>query len=258
MPPAPVDVDLTAALLDDARSTGSTLLVAGVPVGDLPTAYRVQDALTARRVGRGAHVIGAKLGYTSVAMREQMGISEPNWGPLLDTMMLEHGATLPEGLLQPRVEPEIALVLDRDIDSVLDAEAALAACHDAVVVLEVVDSVWADYVMDLEHNTADGSSAAHVVVGPSIPLDVLASAEVTLRRNGAVVGTGSGHHALGHPAAALAWLTEAVVGRGRRLSAGDLILTGGLTAAVAIAPGDVVHAEFEHPGMSERRVSVRR
>ena len=258
MPSPQVDVDATAALIDEARLTGATVAADDVVVGDLPTAYRVQDALTARRIDRGARAIGWKLGYTSQAMRDQMGIDEPNWGPLLDTMRLEPGATLPGGLLQPRVEPEIALVLDRDVDTVLDVGAALASCREAVVVLEVVDSVWTGYRMDIEHNTADGSSASYVVVGPALPLGVLDSVTVRLVRNGTVVATGSGRDALGHPAAALAWLTEALATRGRPLRAGDLVLTGGLTAAVPIEVGDVVHAEFEHPSTTERRVSVRR
>jgi 2-keto-4-pentenoate hydratase len=253
-----VDVASVAGRLDGARLAGTTLEAAAVPVGDLATAYAVQDALTARRLGRGARRIGWKLGYTSTVMREQMGIADPNVGPLLDSMRRSTGATVGEGLLQPRVEPEIALVLDVDVAEALDPVQALAACREAVVALEVVDSVWAAYAMDLEHNTADGSSAAHVVVGPPLPLDVLAEVEVSLLRNGSPAGRGAGRDALGHPAAALSWLTAVLSSRGEALRAGDVVLTGGLTAAVPLDPGDVVHAEFEHPSMSLRRVSVRR
>ncbi|MFN8167324.1 MAG: fumarylacetoacetate hydrolase family protein [Candidatus Nanopelagicales bacterium] len=253
-----VDVASVAARLDGARLSGATLDAASVPVGDLATAYAVQDALTARRVARGARRVGWKLGYTSTVMREQMGIDDPNVGPLLDTMRRTTGATVGEGLLQPRVEPEVALVLDVDVAAPLEPHEALAACREAVVALEVVDSVWTAYAMDLEHNTADGSSAAHVVVGPPLPLEVLADVEVALLRNGSRVGTGAGRDALGHPAAALSWLTAVLAARGEALRAGDLVLTGGLTAAVPLEPGDVVHAEFEHPSMSLRRVAVRR
>jgi 2-keto-4-pentenoate hydratase len=253
-----VDVEATAALIDDARLSGRTLDSSSVEVGDVVSAYAVQSALTARRLERGATRIGWKLGYTSAVMREQMGIGEPNLGPLLDTMRRSTGATVGDGLLQPKVEPEIALVLDRDVDRPLSTQEALAACREAVVALEVVDSVWTAYAMDLEHNTADGSSAAHVVVGPPLPLDVLEDVQVTLHHNGRAVGAGAGRDALGHPAAALAWLSSALAGRGEALREGDLVLTGGLTAAVALEPGDVVHAEFEHPAMSERRVTVRR
>lgn len=253
-----VDVEETATVIDGARLAGTTLAAESVDVGDLATAYAIQDALTARRIARGARPIGWKLGYTSLAMREQMGIDEPNLGPLLDTMWCSKGATVGAGLLQPRVEPEVLLILARDVRTPLTPREALEACREAFAALEVVDSVWTAYAMDLEHNTADGSSAAHVVVGPPLPLDALDEITVTFRRNGAVVGSGSGSAALGHPAAALAWLTEAAAQRGTPLFAGDLVLTGGLTAAVPLEPGDVVHAEFEHPTMSERRVAVRR
>lgn len=253
-----VDVSSVAERLDEARLSGTTLDAASVDVGDVVTAYAVQDALTARRESRGATRIGWKLGYTSAAMRAQMGIDDPNVGPLLDTMRRATGATVGEGLLQPRVEPEIVLVLDHDVAEPLDPTQALDACREAMVALEVVDSVWTAYAMDLEHNTADGSSAAHVVVGPPLPLDVVADVEVSLLRNGAPSGTGRGSDALGHPAAALSWLTAVLAARGEVLRAGDLVLTGGLTAAVPLEPGDVVHAEFEHPSMSLRRVAVRR
>jgi 2-keto-4-pentenoate hydratase len=227
-------------------------------IRDLETAYAVQDALTARRLDRGDTVVGWKLGYTTQVMREQLGIDEPNIGPLLSSMVLAGGHGLPVGLLHPRVEPEIALVLDRDVDQALDPSAAVKACAEALVALEVVDSVWTGYRFDLEHNTADGSSAAHVVVGAPVPMEVLDELEVTLYRNGAVVGTGTGAAALGHPVHALAWLTGELSRRGRSLRAGDIVITGGLTAAVPIQPGEVVHAEFDHPSLSTRRVSVRR
>ena len=227
-------------------------------VPDLSSGYAVQSALTARRMSRGASIVGWKLGYTTQAMRDQLGIAEPNFGPLLSTMMLDGASTVPETVIQPRAEPEIALVLGHDVSSPLDPEAALDACAEALAALEVVDSVWTDYRFDLEHNTADGSSAAFVAIGPPLPLDVLPEIGVSLHRNGALVGAGTGAATLGHPARALAWLTEQLSARGGSLRAGDIVITGGLVAAVPIERGDVVHAEFDHPSVSTRRVSVRR
>jgi 2-keto-4-pentenoate hydratase len=250
-----VDVREVADLLDRAHESRSVLDAQAVPVPDLDTAYAIQDALTERRLGRGGTRAGWKLGYTSAAMREQMGIDEPNVGPLLDTMLVESGALV--ALTQPRVEPEIALELATDLVGPCTADQALAACARARAVLEVVDSVWEDYRFDLEHNTADGSSAAAVVLGPEIPTTDLDRVEVRLHHEGRLVGTGSGTDVLGHPAAALAWLAGFLAARGERLHAGDLVITGGLTAAVPLGPGDVVHAEFDLPGGGTRRVSVR-
>ena len=247
-----------ARRLDDARRGATLLAAADVVVGDLDSAYRVQDALTARRISRGGTRVGWKLGYTSEAMRAQLDITAPNFGPLLDTMLREDGAIVGPGLLQPRVEPEVALVLSRDVTEALEPDAALAVCSEAFAALEVVDSVWEGYRFDLEHNTADGSSAAHVVTGPTLPLELVADVGVALHRNGTLVGTGHGTAAAGHPARALAWLTGELARRRQPLRAGDIVITGGLTAAVPLEPGDVVHAEFDHPALGTRRVSVLR
>ena len=121
-----------AAEIDAAHRERRLLDATGRPALDLDTAYRVQRELTAVRVLRGARRIGAKLGYTSQAMREQMRIDAPNHGPLLSTMRITDGR-VPATLVQPRAEPEVAVVLGPD--------ARPAAAYGA---LEVVDSVWRD------------------------------------------------------------------------------------------------------------------
>jgi 2-keto-4-pentenoate hydratase len=199
---------------------------------DLASAYAVQRELTALRIARGAHPIGAKLGYTSLAMREQMGVDKPNHGPLLSSMRITDGH-VSAALVQPRVEPEIALVLGPDLRPV--------AAHAA---LEVVDSVWCDYRFTLELNTADGSSAAAVAIGPSLPLEELDEMPVQLKHNGVVVGHGTGADAMGHPFRALDWLQDALAAEGSELRPGDIVITGGLTAAIPIESGDVTEAIF--------------
>jgi 2-keto-4-pentenoate hydratase len=221
-----------AEAIDLAHREGRLLDAATQPPLDLAAAYAVQHELTALRTARGAHPIGVKLGYTSRAMREQMGIDEPNHGPLLDTMRITDGR-IPGTLRQPRIEPEVALVLGRDLRP--------AAAHAA---LEVVDSVWRDYRFTLELNTADGSSAAGVALGPPLPLDGLAAVPVRLLRNGATVAEGTGAAAMGDPLHALDWLQRVLSNRPGTLRPGDVVLTGGLTAAVPIEPGDTVEAVF--------------
>jgi 2-keto-4-pentenoate hydratase len=218
--------------IDAAHRERRLLEAAGrAPLG-LSTAYEVQRALTALRTARGAHRIGWKLGYTSAAMRQQMGVDRPNYGPLLDTMLITAGH-LPDVLVQPRVEPEIALVLGPEMRA---AEARAA--------LEVVDSIWRDYRFDVELNTADGSSAAGVVLGPPLPLEALDTVPVHLLRNGERVGAAVGAAVMGHPLRALDWLATALLIDNGELRPGDLVLTGGLTAAVPAEPGDVVEAVF--------------
>jgi 2-keto-4-pentenoate hydratase len=241
-------VDALARVIWEAREQGRTLDAAAVRhhhggPDDLATAYRVQAEVVGRRLARGERPIGWKLGYTSLAMREQMGIEEPNCGPLTDAMVLPSPAVVPPDVTQPRVEPEIAVWLGRDVAAGTDLAGVLDAVDAANACLEVVDSVWGGYRFRLEDNTADGSSAAFVVLGERLdgPLDEV---EVTMTRNGVHAGTATGASASGHPLAGVVWLAAELAGRGNRLRAGDLVITGGLLAAVPLDPGDTVTAAF--------------
>jgi 2-keto-4-pentenoate hydratase len=225
-----VEHDLAAEI--DAAHRVRKLLDPPGGVFDLDGAYAVQRRLTALRTARGARRVGWKLGYTSAAMREQMGVDAPNFGPLLDTMLVTDGA-VPGTLVQPRVEPEVAVVVGAD-----GGPAQVRAA------LEIVDSVWRGYAFTLELNTADGSSAAGVVLGPELSADDLPALPVTLRRNGEVVGEATAAAAMGHPFTALEWLSGELARRGEQLSPGDVVITGGLTAAVPIGPDEEITAEF--------------
>ncbi len=241
-----LDVGVVADTLRRARREGLTfdvLLSEGLSL-PLADAYRVQDQLTALRLADGERIAGWKLGYTSAAMRAQMGIEAPNFGPLTDAMLLSSPALLPDGALQPRVEPEIGLRLGRGLTAPCSAEDVLAACDAALACLEIVDSVWSGYRFTLEDNTADGSSAAWVAVGAPMPLADLAALPVELSVDGEVVEHGTGAAASGHPAAGVAWLAAELAARGRALEPGDLVITGGLTSAWPLEPGHRVSASF--------------
>ena len=243
-----VDHAAAARALRSARREGHTLdvLLSSEPGFSLADAYRVQDQMTALRLADGERRAGWKLGYTSAVMRAQMGIEAPNFGPLTDAMLLGSPAVLPAGALQPRIEPEVGLRLGRRLTGPCSVSDVLAACDAALACLEVVDSVWTGYRFTLEDNTADGSSAAWVVAGPSLPLDDLASLPVALAVDGQVVERGAGAAASGHPAAGVAWLAEQLAERGQALEPGDLVITGGLTSARPLEPGHRISASFGH------------
>lgn len=207
-------------------------------------AYAIQVEVTADRLARGERRIGWKLGYTSLVMREQMGVDEPNFGPLTDAMLVDDGADVASRFTQPRVEPEVALRFGRDVPPDADRQAVLAATASAHAALEIVDSVWTDYRFRIEDNTADGSSAAGVVIGPEIPLDGIADVAVTLVVDGEPFGSGVGRDASGHPADGVVWLASQLASRHERLRAGDIVITGGLTAAAALEPGGEITASF--------------
>jgi 2-keto-4-pentenoate hydratase len=219
------------------------------PLGGEPItgdrAYRIQDCVVGARLARGEQVAGWKLGYTSAVMRAQMGIDTPNYGPLTDAMLLRGPATVPATVSQPRVEPEVALVIDQDISGPLGIDEVADAVRSAHAALEVVDSVWTDYSFTWADNTADGSSAAYAVIGPALPTAGLRSRRVTLLVNGEAVAIGVAEAAMGDPLAALCWLSEQLGDHPRGLRAGDVIITGGLTAAMALNPGDTISADFE-------------
>lgn len=224
-------------------------------------AWQVQRAGEEHRVAAGATLAGWKVGYASEALRQEMGIAEPNYGPLYADMLMVSGAPAGPGLGQPRVEPEIALVLGADVDpgqvvghSEDAADRVLSrAVAEACIGLEVVDSVWSSYAFTWEENTADGSSAARIVLGERLPSGIdLANVSVEARhadRDGTGT-TYAGHSraAMGHPMAVLRWLVEALALEGRQLRAGDVVMTGGLTPTLPLTAGSMVSARFEATG----------
>jgi len=225
----------------DPRDIGARIIAAraAAELLDAPTshqidsdsAYVVQQMITDDRIARGGRIAGWKLGYTSAAMREQMGIADPNYGPLLNTMLLTSGAVIDHGVVHPRVEPEIAAVLARDVTDPNQAAAAVGQWHLA---MEIVDSVWRDYRFDWALNTADGSSAAFAVIGD--PVVDLADLEVEIEVDDES-RSGRADAAMGDPRRALEWLAAQLVDHPRGLKAGDVVITGGLTPAIPLLPG---------------------
>ncbi|MBL8930351.1 MAG: fumarylacetoacetate hydrolase family protein [Kineosporiaceae bacterium] len=248
----PDPVEAWAERIWTARTTGALLDPPSAATGspgplDLEAAYAVQELLFRRRLARGEHPAGFKLGYTSAAMRAQMGIDEPNSGPLTEPMILAAAGPgsvvrLPGDLRQPRVEPEVALVLGRDLTEGAP-DAVRAAVTGARAALEVVDSSWHDYRFTLADNTADGSSAAYVVLGEQIPLDRVDRLPVRLVV-GDTVAEADSSAAMGSPWTALGWLADHLAARGQVVPAGSVVITGGLTAAIPVAPGQRATAVF--------------
>ena len=240
-----------------ARRNGRTLS----PITDehaltLADAYAIQDLVTAARVADGQAVIGWKLGYTSEVMRAQMGIDRPNFGPLTDAMVVETGRHVPFPLVQPRVEPEIAVTIARTVPGDVVASEVAGYIDELRVCLEIVDPVWRDYRFRIEDNTADGSSAAGVVLGPRLDADIddVRDLPVVLRLDEHEVDRGTVRDAMGGPDHAIAWLSAALDRRGRSLRPGDVVITGGLTAAIPLDRGTRVDAVVD----GSTTVSVRR
>ncbi len=221
-----------------------TPLVELYPEIDVVDAYEIQ-LLNVRH--RNRDVIGHKVGLSSLAMQQMMGVDEPDYGHLLDDMQLS-GTADASAYLYPRVEVEIAFLLSQDLPGEgCTVEDVLRATEFVAPAIELIDSRIIDWRIGLQDTIADNASSAGFVLGeqrvrPS-ELDLCAVA-ATLRRNGEVVAEGRGDAVLGDPAIAVAWLAEKVAGFGVRLLAGDIVLPGSCTRAIDARPGDEFHAEF--------------
>ena len=228
-------------------------LTAVHPVLSAADAYAVQLAQVATWTANGAVVKGHKVGLTSAAMQRQLGVDQPDFGHLLDTMFLPEGTTADYGrLLQPKAEPEIAFVLDRPLrgPGVTVAEAR-AAVDFVLPALEIIDSRIADWKITLPDTIADNASSGAVVLGsrPVRPDSVdLALTGCLLYRNGRIEGTGAGGAVLGSPVNALVWLANTLAPLGVTLEAGHVVLPGSVCAAIPFGPGDTVSAAFDRMG----------
>ena len=218
---------------------------------DLPAAYAVQQGLVQGRLAGGVTVVGRKIGATSEAVQNQLGVDQPDFGYLLSDMDVSaQDPVSMRTLVQPRVEAEVAFRLGKDID-VSEDEITLALVRDAVEValpaLEIVDSRIADWNIEFTDTVADNASSGLFVVGTDAkplsevePVDVVMSLAI----NGEVRSSGNGAACLGDPLEALRWLAVQASRFGDPLRAGHLILSGALGPFVPFAPGDRVEASI--------------
>lgn len=221
----------------------------GLSVDD---AYAVQLRGRALRQERGARLVGRKVGLTSRAMQELLGVDEPDFGYLTDAMVHPDGARLPlHALVAPRVEAEIAFRLSSPVaGSDVTFEEAAAAIGEVAPALEVVDSRVADWRITLPDTVADNASSGLAVLGAFSPLGNtdLAAVEMTMRVEHADGTTeeesGPGSAVLGHPARALAWLARALAPYDEGIDAGEIVIPGAMARAVTIPDGAVVRADF--------------
>lgn len=246
-------------LLDaEARRQPVPPLTDAEPDLALEDAYAIQDELLARRLDRGERLVGAKVGLTSRAKQQAMGVSEPVYGWLTDAMAHPAEAPLPlSELIHPRVEPEIVFVLGTDLAGPgVSGQDVLAATAAVCCGLEVIDSRYENFRFTLPDVVADNTSAARFILGPKrmVPGDLDLALVGCLLENGPdLVATAAGAAVVGHPAESVALLANHLGRRGRCLKAGWVVLSGGLTDAVPLAPGSHVTATFAHLG----RVGVR-
>ncbi|OKJ68632.1 2-keto-4-pentenoate hydratase [Streptomyces sp. CB02460] len=230
-----------AARLDTAqRTVTDTLSLADTHTLAVDDAYAVQAALLALREGRGERITGVKLGFTSKAKMEQMGVSEIIVGRLTDAMCVPDGGAIElDRFIHPKVEPEVAYRLGRDVDPA-DPDTDLVSCVDAVApALEIIDSRYRDFRFTYEDVVADNTSAAAYVIGAWVPVQDVSDRAVRLTGAGREVA-GSTEAILGGPVNALRALLDLARRRHIPLRAGQVVLAGAATAAIPLERGETV------------------
>jgi len=225
---------------------------------DVIDAYEIQLINIRQRVAEGARVVGHKVGLSSKAMQQMMGVDEPDYGHLLDEMQVYEDRTVKAGrYLYPRVEVEVAFLLADDLPGAECTEAdVLAATAAFAPAIELIDSRITDWNIKLCDTIADNASSAGYVLGKErvSPKDIdITTIDAVLTRNGEVVAKGRSDAVLGNPVTAVAWLARKVHGFGVRLHGGDVVLPGSCTRAIDARPGDNFIAEFD--GLGSVRVS---
>lgn len=224
-------------------------LTSGYPDIDVVDAYEIQLINIRQRVAEGARVLGHKVGLSSKAMQQMMGVDEPDYGHLLDEMQVfEDVPVKAANYLYPRVEVEVGFILADDLPGAGCTEDDVLAATEALVPsIELIDTRITDWKIALCDTIADNASSAGFVLGKArvSPSDIdVKTIDAVLTRNGEVIAEGRSDAVLGNPVTAVAWLARKVESFGVRLRKGDVVLPGSCTRAIDARAGDEFVADF--------------
>lgn len=261
-----------STVIEEAARQLRTAVAAGTPIEplrdrfvidgepDIDSAYAVQRLNVEHATVAGATIVGRKIGLTSAAVQAQLGVDRPDFGTLLEDMILCDDEEIPLArLLQPRVEAELALVLGDSLGDRLGVSDVISAVAYVLPAIEVVDSRIRDWDVNIVDTVADNASSGVVVLGSAPAL--LGGVDTRLcgmvmERAGAQVSVGVGAACLGNPIHAARWLARTLRDAGDPLVAGDVILTGALGPMVPARSGDVFSARISGVGEVRARFSA--
>lgn len=218
-------------------------------IAGLAAAYAVAEVNTRARLEEGHRIVGMKVGLTSTAVQQQLGVDQPDFGMLFEDMEFLNQQEVPmQRLIQPKVEAEVAFVVGRDVAGQAPSYGEFLACLAyALPALEIVDSAIADWKITLVDTVADNASSGLFVLGDQ-PVGIgqlsLADLGMQMTKSGQVVSSGNGAACLGHPLRAAWWLARTMAERGQGLKAGQVILSGALGPMVPVQAGDLVQAQI--------------
>ena len=191
------------------------------------------------------------------AVQEQLGVDQPDYGILFNTMEVKNHKLAFSELVQPKAEAEIAFVMAEDLDGDINISDLIDAIEYATVSIEIVGSRVADWNIKITDTIADNASASHYILGTSkVSLDDidLVNCQMSLTKNGTIASQGSGEACMDNPLNAALWLAQKMVEQGNPLKKGDILLSGALGPMVVIEKGDEFVASVE--GLGEVRLAI--
>jgi 2-keto-4-pentenoate hydratase len=248
-------IDAAAKAIRAAWDTGKACppVRDSLPANDVNAAYAVQKINTDKWMAEGRRLSGRKIGLTAKAVQKQLGVDQPDYGMLFADMCYVDGEEMPASrLMQPRVEAEVALVLEKDLTaSQLTLPDILHAAAYALPAIEVVGSRIAKWDIKIVDTIADNASSGLFVLGTRpVKLDRvdLRLCGMVMENKGDQVSVGAGVACLGNPLTAALWLARKMVDVGMPLRAGDVIMTGALGPMAPVVPGDVLEARISGLG----------
>lgn len=221
-------------------------------------AYEIQFQVFDRiSEGDRSEAVGHKLGLVSEAKQDQLGIPEPIFGYVARETLLEGEPILTDSMIAPRIEAEIGFIIDEDLSAPMTTTDVLTSTRAVVPVVEILESRFQGWsIPSAQDVIADLTSAGRVVIGESFRdvTDIdLVMESITVSVNGEIEATGVGADIMDHPARAVSWLGNHLSDVGDCLRAGELVMSGGITAAIDIEPGDVYQVRFANIGSIELR-----
>lgn len=216
-------------------------------------AYAIQEVYARLRLAGATQLVGRKVGATSQAIQKLFNIDTPDYGRIFDDMVISDDGDVPvDKLIAPLVEPEIAFLLDTDlVGPGVTRDDVLASTRHVLPCLEIIDSRIEDWRIAFVDTVADNGSSARCVLGTGrhdVTHVDLAAERVRLHRDGQEIETATGKAVLGHPADAVAWLANAIGEFGAGLQAGEYVLSGSMTSASKVSPGESYEAVFDNLG----------
>lgn len=213
----------------------------------LDDAYEIQLINVKKKLEEGNVITGKKIGLTSLAMQQSLGVDTPDFGFLYDSMEVKDGTIKKDDILQPRMEGELAFILKEDLKDNATAQDVLDATDYVVPAIEIVGSRIKNWKLTIVDTVADNASCGMYLLS-DVKIDPkevdLREIEMSLHKNGELINSGKGSAVLGDPVNAVLWLANSLGQYGVKLEAGDIILAGALSAAIPAVSGDEFTCDY--------------